>query len=192
MNKTRLEAITDGVIAIVITVMLIELKVPEGIHFSDLTQEFHGILSYVLSFMYIGIYWINHHHLFQLVEKVNGKIIWINLHLILWLTMIPYTTSWSAQSNYSPVPTALYAFILFMCSLSYAMLEWSIARAQGDKSVVRKVLGKDKKLAISVLLYAMSILLSLVDTRLSLLVLVVLAVLWFVPNKRIEQYCEEK
>lgn len=192
MNKTRLEAITGGVIAIVITVMLIELKVPEGIHFSDLTQEFHGILSYVLSFMYIGIYWINHHHLFQLVEKVNGKIIWINLHLIFWLTMIPYTTSWSAQSNYSPVPTALYAFILFMCSLSYAMLEWSIARAQGDKSVVRKVLGKDKKLAISVLLYAMSILLSLVDTRLSLLVLVVLAVLWFFPNKRIEQYCEEK
>lgn len=192
MDKSRLEAISDGVIAIVITVMLIELNIPQGNTFAALQHELHTLLSYVLSFIYLGIYWSNHHHLFQLVKTVNGKIMWVNLHLIFWLTMIPFTTAWSAQSNYAPIPTAAFAFILFMCSLAYDILERLIMREQGDNSIAQKVLGKDKKLAVSVMLYASSIFLSFIDTRLTLFILILLAMLWFFPNKHIEDYCSAK
>lgn len=191
MNKSRIEAISDGIFAIIITVMLLELKIPEGQGLYALKEELHLILSYILSFIYIGIYWNNHHHLFQIVKRTNGKILWVNLHLMFWLTMIPLTTGWSSHTNYAQIPTALYAFILFMCSLSYRLLEKTLIKSEGEDSLVANLLGKDRKLFTSVCLYCTSIFLSFIDTRLTLLTLAVLAYFWFLPNKKIEKYFKE-
>lgn len=191
MNKLRLETISDGIFAIIITVMLLELKIPEGIDLSALKGEFHLIFSYILSFIYIGIYWNNHHHLFQVVKSINGKILWVNLHLMFWLTMIPLTTGWSSYSNYAQTPTALYAFILFMCSLSYRLLEKTLIKSEGEDSLAANLLGKDNKLFISVLLYGTSIFLGFINTQLTLLALAILAFFWFLPNKKIERYFKD-
>ena len=188
MNKQRLETISDGIFAIIITVMLVELKIPEGSDFTALKSELHFILSYLLSFIYIGIYWNNHHHLFQVVKNINGKILWINLHLMFWLTMIPFVTAWSSATNYAAFPTASYAFILFMCSLSYRLLERMLIRTEGEQSLIAHLLGRDSKLFLSVLLYGTSIFLSFIDPRLALLTLSMLAIFWFFPNKKIEQH----
>lgn len=191
MNKLRLETISDGIFAIIITVMLLELKIPEGIDLSALKGELHLIFSYILSFIYIGIYWNNHHHLFQVVKSINGKILWVNLHLMFWLTMIPLTTGWSSYSNYAQTPTALYAFILFMCSLSYRLLEKTLIKSEGEDSLAANLLGKDNKLFISVLLYGTSIFLGFINTQLTLLALAILAFFWFLPNKKIERYFKD-
>lgn len=192
MNKNRLEGLSDAIVAIVITVMLIELHIPQGVNFSDLQKELTAIFSYILSFIYVGIYWSNHHHLFQLVQSINGKIMWVNLHLLFWMTMIPFSTNWASQTNYASVPTAIYASVLFMCALSYSILENQIIREQGTESVIRKVLGKDKKLTLSVFLYLVSILFSFLNTYIAITVLVGLAAMWFIPNKNIEKYINEK
>lgn len=191
MNKLRLETISDGIFAIIITVMLLELKITEGHDLSALRGELHLIFSYILSFIYIGIYWNNHHHLFQVIKNINGKILWVNLHLMFWLTMIPLTTGWSAYSNYAQIPTALYAFILFMCSLSYRLLEKTLIKSEGPDSLAANLLGKDNKLFISVILYGTSIFLSFINPKLTLLTLAILAVFWFLPNKKIEQYFKD-
>ncbi|MDQ8934478.1 TMEM175 family protein [Acinetobacter rudis] len=188
MNRNRLEAISDGIFAIIITVMLLELKIPEGDSLSALRAESHLIFSYILSFIYVGIYWNNHHHLFQVVKSVNGKILWGNLHLMFWLTMIPLTTGWSAHSGYAQTPTALYAFILFMCSISYHILEKILMKSEGVNSLAVELLGRNNKLLISILFYGTSIFLSFIDTKLTLLSLGLLAVFWFLPNKKIEQH----
>lgn len=192
MNKLRLETISDGIFAIIITVMLLELKIPQGHDLSALRDEAYLILSYVLSFIYIGIYWSNHHHLFQVIKTVNGKILWVNLHLMLWLTMIPLATGWSSSTGYAQVPTAIYAFVLFMCSLSYRLLEKSLISSEGKHSLVAKLLGKDNKLFVSVILYGASIFLSFIHAKLTLLTLGILAILWFLPNRNIEKYFQEK
>lgn len=192
MNKLRLETISDGIFAIIITVMLLELKIPDGVDISALMKEFHLIFSYILSFIYVGIYWNNHHHLFQVVKSINGKILWVNLHLMFWLTMIPLTTGWSSYSEYAQTPTALFAFVLFMCSLSYRLLEKTLIKCEGEDSLVATLLGKDNKLFVSVLLYGASIFLSFINTKLTLLALGVLAIFWFVPNREIERYFQER
>lgn len=191
MNKLRLETISDGIFAIIITVMLLELKIPEGSDLSALKDELPLIFSYILSFIYIGIYWNNHHHLFQVVKSINGTILWVNLNLMFWLTMIPLTTGWSSYTNYAQTPTALYAFILFMCSLSYRLLEKMLVKSEGIDSLAANLLGKDNKLFISVILYSTCIFLSFVNTKLTLLILGVLAIFWFLPNRQIEQYFKE-
>lgn len=188
MNKLRLETISDGIFAIIITVMLLELKIPEGQDLSALKAEMHLILSYILSFIYVGIYWHNHHHLFQVVKSINGKILWVNLHLMFWLTMIPLTTGWSSYSHYAQTPTAMYAFILFMCSLSYRLLEKTLIQSEGQDSLAARLLGKDNKLFISVILYGLSIFLSFINTQFTMLALGVLAIFWFLPNQKIEQH----
>ncbi|SPL70924.1 TMEM175 family protein [Acinetobacter stercoris] len=190
MNKLRLETISDGLFAIIITVMLLELKIPQGNDLSALIKELHLILSYILSFIYIGIYWNNHHHLFQVVESINGKILWVNLHLMFWLTMIPLTTAWAAHTGYAPIPTAIYAFGLFMCALAYRILEKVIVQHEGEFSLASQLLTEDEKLIPSIILYGTSIYFSLINTKLTLVILGVLAVFWFLPNKRIEKYFE--
>ncbi|WP_332606153.1 TMEM175 family protein [Acinetobacter sp. ESBL14] len=192
MNKFRLEAMSDGIFAIIITVMLLELKIPEGYDLYALKDELNLIFSYILSFIYVGIYWNNHHHLFLVVNNINGKILWTNLHLMFWLTMIPLSTGWSAHTHYAPIPTAIYALILCMCSLSYRLLEQIISRNEGENSLAAKLLTKDTKLSISVVLYGMSIFLSFIETKFTLFILGVLAILWFFPNKHIEDYYSEK
>lgn len=192
MNKLRLETISDGIFAIIITVMLLELNIPQGEDLSALKDELPLIFSYVLSFIYIGIYWSNHHHLFHVVKKINGKILWVNLHLMFWLTMIPLTTGWSSYTNYAPTPTRAYAFILFMCSFSYWILERTIVKHEGNHSLAGTLLDKNHKLLSSVILYGTSIFLSFIDTRLTLLALGILAIFWFFPNKRIEHYFKHR
>lgn len=191
MDKLRLETISDGIFAIIITVMLLELKIPQGNDLQALKGEFHLILSYVLSFIYVGIYWNNHHHLFKIITTINGKILWVNLSLMFWLTMIPFTTGWSSATDYAPIPTAAYAFILFMCSLSYRMLEKTLIKHEGEDSLATQLLSKSSKVLTSVILYAISIFLSFIDTRLTLLALAILAFFWFLPNKQIEQYFKQ-
>lgn len=192
MDKQRLETISDGIFAIIITVMLLELKIPNGNDFYALSKELPQLFSYVLSFIYVGTYWNNHHHLFRVVTKINGKILWVNLHLMFWLTMIPFTTGWTAYSNYAAIPTASYAFILFMSSLSYRFLERIIIHYEGKDSLAAKLLGKDEKLLISVILYGLSIGLSFINPTWSLLTLALLAMFWFFPNKNIEHYFEHQ
>ncbi|NHB57949.1 TMEM175 family protein [Acinetobacter shaoyimingii] len=191
MNKLRLETISDGLFSIIITVMLLELKIPEGNDFLALHQELHLIFSYVLSFIYVGIYWNNHHHLFQVVKSVNGKTLWVNLHLMFWLTMIPFATGWSGQSNYAAVPTAVYAFVLFMSSLSYRLLEKVLIHDEGHHSLLVELLVEDNKLMISNILYAAAIFLSFLNTKLALLTLGILAAFWFIPNRSIEKYFKD-
>jgi uncharacterized membrane protein len=192
MNKLRLETISDGIFAIIITVMLLELKIPQGTDLYALKGELHLIFSYILSFIYIGIYWNNHHHLFQVVQSINGKILWVNLHLMYWLTMIPLTTAWAAYTHYAALPTSIYAFILFMCSVSYRVLETTLLKQQGQHSLLAQLVGKDRKLWISSVLYGTSIFLSFMNSKLTLLILGILAVFWFLPNRQIEQYFKDR
>lgn len=188
MDKLRLETISDGLFSIIITVMLLEFKVPQSAELSALIDQLHLIFSYILSFIYIGIYWNNHHHLFKVVKQINGTLLWVNLHLMFWLTMVPFSTTWMASSGYAAIPTATYAFILFMCSLSYRFLERMIVRFEGEHSVASKLLDNDLKLFFSMILYGVSIFLSFVNTSLTVITLMILAALWFKPNPKVEKY----
>lgn len=192
MNKTRLEALSDGVIAIIITVMLLHIKIPQGENFQALAQEATIFFSYLFSFIYVGIYWNNHHHLFRLVDDVNGVILWSNLYLIFWLTMIPIATAWMGVTDYASIPTASYAFVLFMCSGAYWLLKHNIIKHEGNSSKIATVLHHDKKALISVVLYATAIGMSFIHTGLTVLFLVILAAFWFYPDKRIESYLQHK
>lgn len=187
MNKTRLEAFSDGVLAIIITIMVLELKVPEGIDFDSLRPLFPKFLSYILSFIYVGIYWNNHHHMMHTVKQVTGGILWANLHLLFWLSLIPFVTAWIGENNFAPFPMTMYGIILLMAAISYFILQSQILKKHGPNSVLSKAIGKDLKGKISSVLYIIGIISANFNPLFAGLMYIAVALMWLIPDKRIEK-----
>lgn len=187
MTKGRLEAFSDGVIAIIITIMVLELKVPHGSGLAALTPLLPVFLSYVLSFIYLGIYWNNHHHMLHTVHRVSGGILWANLHLLFWLSLVPFATGWMGENELATGPTALYGVVLLMAALAYYILQRTIIGTHGPDSVLARALGRDVKGRVSPLLYVTGILSAFVLPSLAAAVYVLVAVIWLVPDRRIER-----
>src|SRR5947207_4838195 len=187
MSKGRLEAFSDGVIAIIITIMVLELKVPQGADVAALRPLLPVFASYVLSFVMIGIYWNNHHHLFQAVDRVGGGIMWANLHLLFWLSQIPFVTGWMGENHFAPLPTALYGAVCLMAGVAYYFLVRAILAHHGQESRVAKALGSDFKGKISVALYLIALPLAFVHRWLAGAIYVIVALVWFIPDRRIER-----
>ena len=187
MNKSRIEAFSDGVIAILITIMVLEMKVPIGKDFASLKPVIPKFISYVLSFVYLGIYWNNHHHMMHTVKKVSGSILWANLHLLFWLSLVPFVTDWMGENNFAPVPIALYGIVLLMAAIAYFLLQGQILSVDGKDSLLAKAIGKDLKGKISPILYLVAILLSYFNQWIAVAIYVLVALIWLVPDKRIER-----
>lgn len=187
MYKSRLEAFSDGVLAIIITIMILEIKVPEDNTFESLKSLIPVVLSYVLSFAYIGIYWNNHHHMFQVVKKVNGSVLWGNLFLLFWLSLIPFGTSWIGSQHFAAVPMSIYGFILLMSAISYFSLQNSIIKLEGKDSDLYRAVEKDIKGKISLVCYIFAIPLAFVSSWISGLLYITVALIWIIPDKRIEK-----
>lgn len=192
MGKNRLEAFSDGVIAILITIMVLELKVPHGEDIAALAPLYPVLLSYVLSFVYLGIYWNNHHHMVSTVHTVSGPILWANLHLLFWLSLIPFTTGWMGENHFAPAPSALYGVVLLMSAIAYFILQQVIVTAQGPDSLLKKAVGSDWKGKISPVLYATGILLAFWSPWVSLGLYVLVAGIWLIPDRRVEKVLLEK
>lgn len=186
MGKGRLEAFSDGVIAIIITIMVLEMKVPHGDTFTSLKPLLPIFISYILSFVNVGIYWNNHHHMMHAVKQVNGSVLWRNTHLLFWLSLLPFATAWMGENHFSSLPVAVYGFILFMCGMAYYMLAHRLSGLHGKHSTISKALGKDIKGIMSVVIYAIGIGLSFVNNWLGFSMYVVVASMWFIPDRRIE------
>jgi|SRR5580698_1177816 uncharacterized membrane protein len=186
MGKSRVEAFSDGVIAILITIMVLDLKVPEGAQFQSLMPLLPPFLSYVLSFVYLGIYWNNHHHLLQACERVTGAVLWANLHLLFWLSLIPVTTAWMSENHGDAAPSALYGADLLMAAIAYFILEQSIIALQGPESLLKRAIGRDWKGKSSPLLYLAGIVAAFRSPAVSQAIYVLVALLWLVPDRRIE------
>lgn len=191
MGKGRLEAFSDGVIAIIITIMVLELKVPHGDDIQSLISLLPVFLSYVLSFIYVGIYWNNHHHLLHTVQKISGGVLWANLHLLFWLSLVPFVTSWMGENHFSALPTALYGVDMLMSAIAYYILQLIIIRAQGEHSLLQHALGRDIKGKISPVLYLMAIGGAFIDSWIAGFFYVLVALIWLVPDKRIERVLDE-
>jgi uncharacterized membrane protein len=191
MGKDRLAAFSDGVIAIIITIMVLELKVPHGADWAALRGVAPNFVSYVLSFVYLAIYWNNHHHLLHTVTRVDGLILWANSHLLFWLSLVPAATGWMGENFLAPLPTAVYGAILLMPAIAYYLLQKAIVHQQGKHSVLASALGRDFKGKISVLLYAAAVALAFVDAWLSVAIYVLVAVMWLIPDRRIEKVLHE-
>ena len=191
MGKERLAAFSDGVIAIIITIMVLELKVPHGADWAALRALAPNMVSYVLSFVYLAIYWNNHHHLLHTVTRVDGLILWANSHLLFWLSLIPAATSWMGENFLAPLPTAVYGAILLMPAIAYYLLERAILHKQGKQSVLASALGSDFKGKLSPLLYAAAVALAFVDAWLSIAIYALVAVMWLIPDRRIEKVLGE-
>jgi uncharacterized membrane protein len=187
MGKGRLEAFSDGVLAIIITIMVLELKVPHGTDLQVLRPLIPVFLSYVLSFVFLGIYWNNHHHLLHAVRQVNGRILWANLHLLFWLSLIPFVTGWMGENHFAPLPVAAYGFVLLLAAIAYFILARVLIMYHGEQSPLAMALGKDFKGKISVLIYATAIPLSFLNSWLAFGLYVFAAVGWLVPDRRIER-----
>lgn len=187
MGKNRLEAFFDGVVAIIITIMVLEMKVPHGDNIETLLPLIPVLLSYVLSFVYLGIYWNNHHHMLHACNKVTGSMLWANLHLLFWLSLIPFTTGWMGENHFSAVPTALYGFVLLMAAIAYWILQLRIIVSQGEHSLVKKAIGNDWKGKVSPALYAAAIVLAYFSPWTAIAIYVIVALLWLVPDRRIER-----
>jgi uncharacterized membrane protein len=192
MGKDRLTAFSDGVIAIIITIMVLELKVPHGADWTVLLGVTPSFVSYILSFVYLAIYWNNHHHLLHTVTKVDGLILWTNSYLLFWLSLIPAATAWMGENFLAPIPTAVYGAILLMPAIAYYLLQKAIMRKQGPNSVLANALGTDIKGKISPLLYFVGIVLAFVNAWLSLAMYVLVAVMWLIPDRRIEKVLHER
>jgi uncharacterized membrane protein len=186
MGKNRLEAFSDGVLAIIITIMVLELKVPHATGLADLKPLLPVFLSYVLSFIYVGIYWNNHHHMFHSTKHVTGSILWANLHLLFWLSLFPFTTGWMGENHLAPTPTAVYGFVLLMAAIAYYILQRTIAQ-QGRDSLLAAAIGKDRKGKLSPVFYLAAIPLAFVSPWISSSLYVFVALLWLVPDRRIER-----
>jgi uncharacterized membrane protein len=191
MGKGRLEAFSDGVIAIIITIMVLELKVPHDVELSALWELLPVFFSYVLSFIYVGIYWNNHHHMLHSVKKINGIILWANLHLLFWLSLLPFVTGWTGENHFVALPTALYGFVLFMAGFAYWILQQAIIRYQGKDSLLAKAIGKDYKGKMSLVFYAVAIPLSFIFSWLANVLFILVAIMWVVPDRRIERAFQE-
>lgn len=187
MTKGRLEAFSDGVLAIVITIMVLELKVPHGGNLQSLLPLWPVLFSYVLSFIYIGIYWNNHHHMFHAAKRVNGAILWANLHLLFWLSLLPFVTGWMGENHFAKAPMALYGVILLMAAVAYWILQRSIIAEHGEDSTLAKAIGTDWKGKISPVLYVIAIGLSFVHEAIGGAVYLIVALLWLIPDTRIER-----
>jgi len=191
MNTNRLEAFSDGVIAIIITIMVLEFKVPHGAQWQDLMPLWPVFISYVLSFVYVGIYWNNHHHLFHLVQSINGRVLWANLNFLFWLSLLPFTTGWMGENHFAPTPMALYCFDLLMCAVSSFLLTRAIFRHEGPGSALKAALGDSGKGKISLISSALAVPLALVGYPvLSGLLVTAVAAMWLVPERRIERAIE--
>ena len=191
MGKDRLAAFSDGVIAIIITIMVLELKVPHGADWAALRGVAPNFVSYVLSFVYLAIYWNNHHHLLHTVTRVDGLILWANSHLLFWLSLVPAATGWMGENFLAPLPTAVYGAILLMPAIAYYVLQKAIVHQQGRHSVLASALGSDFKGKISPLLYAAAVALAFVDAWLSIAIYALVAVMWLIPDRRIEKVLRE-
>jgi len=187
MKKSRLEAFSDGVLAIIITIMVLELKGPHEPTLSALWPLWPKILSYLMSFVVIGIYWNNHHHLWQVVEHVKGSVLWANLHLLFWLSLVPFVTAWMGENQFAPVPTAAYGVPLLMAAIAYYILQQLIIASQGPESVLRAAIGGDWKGKFSPICYAVAIPLALKWPAAAWLIYAAVAVIWLVPDRRIEK-----
>jgi uncharacterized membrane protein len=186
MSKGRLEAFSDGVIAIIITIMVLELRVPHSPDLAALVPILPLFLTYVMSFVYLGIYWNNHHHMLHATERVNGKILWANLHLLFWLSLVPFVTGWMGENHFAPLPTALYGVVMLAAGIAYLLLELAIVAHHGAQSRLGSAVGKEVKGRISLVLYAAAIPLAFVNQWISTALYVVVALMWFVPDPRIE------
>jgi uncharacterized membrane protein len=187
MNKHRVEAFSDGVIAIILTIMVLELRVPHGEKLSDLMPLSSVFMNYLLSFIYLAIYWNNHHHLFQAVKQVNGATLWANIHLLFWLSLVPFVTAWSGDNHFAEVPMAAYGFVFLMAGIAYFILSRVLIAQQGKGSILAKAVGNDFKGILSVVLYAVGIPLSLWQPLLGFIVYIIVAAIWIVPDTRIEK-----
>jgi len=187
MSKGRLEAFSDGVIAILITIMVLELHTPTGTSWAALREDLPVLLAYVLSFVNIGIYWNNHHHMLAAVSNVNGAALWANLHLLFWLSLVPFTTAWMSENGFPPVPVAVYGIVLLAAGAAYYVLQGRLLRAQPDHSLLATALGRDLKGRLSPVLYCVAVALSFVSRWLALAIYVAVALMWFVPDRRVER-----
>ncbi len=192
MGKNRLEAFSDGVLAIIITIMVLELRVPHGSDIQALQPLLPVFLSYILSFIYLGIYWNNHHHMLHTLQRVNGSILWANLHLLFWLSLVPFVTGWMGENHFASVPTALYGVVLFMAAVAYMILQHCIIVANGGKdSLLAKAVEKDRKGKVSQLLYAVAIPAAFWNQWFSDGIYVLVAIIWLVPDRRIERILDK-
>ena len=193
MGKSRLEAFSDGVIAIIITIMVLELRAPHGADFETLAPLLPAFLSYVLSFVYVGIYWNNHHHLLHALEHgVSGAILWANLHLLFWLSLFPVTTAWMGENEFAPMPSAVYGFVLLMAAIAFLLLERAIIAADGPRSVLRRAVGNDWKGKLSPLFYVAAIVSTFWWQWVAQALYVLVALLWLIPDRRIERALKQR
>lgn len=191
MNKNRLEAFSDGVLAIIITIMVLEFKLPEGSNYDDLEPLLPKFFSYILSFIYVGIYWNNHHHMMHTVKQVNGKILWANMHLLFWLSLIPFATAWNGENHFAPFPMMLYGIILLMNGIAYFILQQLILKEHGKDSLLSKAIGSDFKGKSSPVSYTIAILFANFYPIVSGGIYILVALMWLVPDKRIERIFNE-
>ncbi|GMA23866.1 hypothetical protein GCM10025864_16250 [Luteimicrobium album] len=191
MGKSRLEAFSDGVLAIIITIMVLELRTPEGSSWHDLREVVPTFLTYLLSFVYVGIYWNNHHHLLQLVSKVNGTVLWANLHLLFWLSLLPFTTSWMDDTGFDPVPTGVYGIDLLAAAAAYWLLQRTLIRGQGPAGPLASAIGADRKGKLSPVAYLAGIIASFWVPYVGVALYAAVALLWLVPDRRVERFVTE-
>jgi uncharacterized membrane protein len=186
MTKGRMEAFSDGVLAIIITIMVLELKIPHGDSLNSLRPLWPVFLSYILSFINVGIYWNNHHHMFHAAQKIDGKILWANLHLLFWLSLFPFGTAWMGENHFTTIPVATYGFVLMMAGIAYYILAHSLRALHGQDSEFTKALGNDRKGKISVLLYVIGIIFCFIHPWIGFAFYAMVAIMWFVPDRRFE------
>jgi TMEM175 potassium channel family protein len=191
MDTGRIEAFSDGVIAILITIMVLELKIPHGADWGSLRPLLPIFLTYILSFVFLGIYWNNHHHMLHVTERINGKILWANLHLLFWLSLIPFVTGWMGENHFAPLPTAVYGAVLLMAAIAYTILQTMIVAQQGADSVLAKALGNDMKGKLSMLLYAVAIPSAFIHQWIADAIYIFVALVWLIPDRRIESKISE-
>src|SRR3954452_1488047 len=187
MHKVRLEAFSDGVIAIIITIMVLELKVPHTDELQELKPLFPVFISYILSFVYIGIYWNNHHHLISTVKTIDGSVLWSNLHLLFWLSLIPFVTTWMGENHFTQWPVTMYGFVLFMNAIAYSILSGNLIRIHGKDSALASAVGNGNKGKMSVAIYLLAIILSFLNPYIGFALYIVVACIWFIPDRRIEK-----
>ena len=192
MNKNRLEAFSDGVLAIIITIMVLEFKVPVTANFAAILPLLPKFLSYILSFIYVGIYWNNHHHMMHTVMKVNGKILWANLHLLFWLSLIPFATAWIGENHFASLPIMTYGIILFMCGFAFNIMQIKIIKFSGKDSTLKRAIGNAYKEKASIFSYLMAIGLAYFVPIISIIIYIFVATMWLIPDKRIERIFDNK
>ena len=187
MTSTRLEAFSDGVMAIIITIMVLELRAPHGADWASLQPVIPVFVSYVLSFVYVGIYWNNHHHMLHVTRRVNGTILWANLHLLFWLSLVPFVTAWMGENHFAPVPTAAYGVVLLLAAIAYWLLQRAILSHEGPDSVLAEAIGADRKGKLSPVIYLIAIAATQIDPWISESLYVAVALIWLIPDRRIER-----